>query len=315
MSTVHHLFRRLDPNDGCTNDTCSPSQSIYGYRASLPASLIFLIIFALSGALHLYQGVRTKQWFFSIAMFIGCLASALGYVAKTLLHYDPFSDVGFNLSVVVLTFAPAFFAAGIYYTLKHITLILSPTLSRLRPSLYTTLFILFDLFSIILQAAGGATASTSPNLKVLEIGDKIMITGLSVQVVTMVIFGGFALDYALAVRRATKKGELSEACAELGRKKRFRWFVAALTLSYVCILVRCAYRLAELANGWSDDNEILRNQNLFIGLDSVTCAIATLVLNIWHPGRCLSREKRDVAAKMATESGSSDEERGVVEEK
>jgi hypothetical protein len=118
MSSSHRLFPRLDPNDGCTVDTCSPEQSIYGYRASLPASLIFLIIFILSGLVHLYQGYRTRQWFFSIAMFIGCLASALGYVAKVLLHYDPFSSVGFNLSVVVLTFAPAFFAAGIYYTLK-----------------------------------------------------------------------------------------------------------------------------------------------------------------------------------------------------
>jgi hypothetical protein len=116
--TAQHLYPRLDPNDGCTALTCSPDQSIYGYRASLPASILFLVIFALSGALHAYQGIRTKQWFFSIAMFIGCLASALGYVAKTLLHFDPFSEVGFNLSVVVLTFAPAFFAAGIYYSLK-----------------------------------------------------------------------------------------------------------------------------------------------------------------------------------------------------
>jgi hypothetical protein len=120
-------------------------------------------------------------------------------------------------------------------------LTLSPTLSRLRPSLYTTLFILFDLFSIILQAAGGAVASTSPNLKVLAIGDKIMIAGLSVQVVTMSVFGGFAVDYALAVRR-TKEGELGEESETMRKDRRFRWFVAALTLSYVCILIRCAYR-------------------------------------------------------------------------
>jgi hypothetical protein len=68
-----------------------------------------------------------------------------------------------------------------------------------------------------------------------------MITGLSVQVVTMAIFGGFALDYALAVRRA--KGTLGAESERISKERRFRWFVAALALSYVCILIRCAYRL------------------------------------------------------------------------
>ncbi len=53
-------------------------------------------------------------------MVIGSLSEVMGYVAKILLWQDPFSDTGFKMSVVLLTFAPAFYAAGIYYTLKHI---------------------------------------------------------------------------------------------------------------------------------------------------------------------------------------------------
>jgi hypothetical protein len=49
-------------------------------------------------------------------------------------------------------------------------------------------------------------------------------------------------------------------------------------------------RLAELAKGWSEENDILRNEGLFIGLDSVTCGIATFILNVWHPGRCFPNE-------------------------
>ncbi len=53
-------------------------------------------------------------------MVIGSLSEVMGYIAKVLLWQDPFSDTGFKMSVVLLTFAPAFYAAGIYYTLKHI---------------------------------------------------------------------------------------------------------------------------------------------------------------------------------------------------
>lgn len=77
-----------------------------------------MIIFALSGAVYVYQGIKSKTWFFSTAMFLGCLSETLGYVAKMLLWDDPFSDTGFKMSVCLLTFAPAFYAAGIYYTLK-----------------------------------------------------------------------------------------------------------------------------------------------------------------------------------------------------
>lgn len=118
MESLTLLLPRLDPNQGCTKATCDASQSIYGYEPNLAATIIFLIVFAVSGCMHLLQGLKTRTYFFSIAMAIGCTASVIGYIAKLLLHNDPFSDLGFKMSVVVLTFAPAFFAAGIYYTLK-----------------------------------------------------------------------------------------------------------------------------------------------------------------------------------------------------
>jgi hypothetical protein len=118
MNSIAHILPRLDPNQGCTKSTCDASRSIYGYEPNLAATIFFLIVFAASGTAHLWQGIATRTYFFSIAMAIGCLASVIGYIAKLLLHSDPFSDLGFKMSVVVLTFAPAFFAAGIYYTLK-----------------------------------------------------------------------------------------------------------------------------------------------------------------------------------------------------
>lgn len=145
-------------------------------------------------------------------------------------------------------------------------------------------------------------------MAVLKIGDNIMIAGLAFQVFTMVAFGLFAADYGFAIYR--HRNNLNSATATLRNSQRFKLFIVALWVAYLAILIRCTYRLAELAKGWSEDNEILRNQGLFIGLDSVTCAIASVVLNFWHPGWCFPREKQDVAVKDALES-SSDEEAKV----
>ena len=116
MESLLHLIARGDENGGCTQDTCPVSYSIYGYRPNLAATIIFLVIFAVSGIAYSYQGMKSRTWFFSIAMMIGCASEVLGYVAKLLLWKDPFSDAGFKMSVVLLTFAPAFYAAGIYYS-------------------------------------------------------------------------------------------------------------------------------------------------------------------------------------------------------
>lgn len=120
MDNAVHIFTRADPNRGCTKNTCDPSKSVYGYAPNLGATIFFFILFAVSGLVYLWQGIKTKNKFFTGAMILGAISEVLGYVAKFILHNDPFSDLGFKMSVVLLTFAPAFYSAGIYYTLKHI---------------------------------------------------------------------------------------------------------------------------------------------------------------------------------------------------
>ncbi|QIW96725.1 hypothetical protein AMS68_002243 [Peltaster fructicola] len=264
---------------GCTKDTCPPSASIYGYRASLPASIIFLVIFAISGILHL--AIARRTWFFACVMAIGCAFEVLGYIAKLLLWNDPFSDVGFKISVVCLTLAPAFFSAAIYWTLKHLTLTIDPNLNRFNPSWYTWIFISCDIFSIVLQAIGGGVGAAATSQSQLDVSTGLLITGLSTQVATLLAFGGCAADYGLRVwRRGTSNSIVN-----------FKLFLTALAVAYLMILLRCAYRVAELSKGWGSDNTILREQSLFIGLDSVPCALATIVLNIWHPGHHFMRRE------------------------
>ncbi len=121
------------PNANCTLDLCSIQESVFEYSPSLAANSIFLVLFVLSGFIHLYQGIRSKEWFYMTAAILGCITEVVGYVGRILLHKDPFSFNDFLIQVsmlnclrslvaradvlVCLTLAPAFFCASIYVTL------------------------------------------------------------------------------------------------------------------------------------------------------------------------------------------------------
>jgi len=120
--------------------------------------------------------------------------------------------------------------------------------SRLRPAYYTYIFISCDVFSICLQAVGGALASSATaKSAAFNAGGDVMITGLVTQVFTLVVFGILATDYAVAVYR--NRNQLNPTTAQFRQSLRFRLFLAALWVAYFCILIRCTYRVAELAGG------------------------------------------------------------------
>lgn len=170
------------------------------------------------------------------------------------------------MNVVLLTFAPAFFTAGIYLLLKQFCLTFGPQFSRLRPQLYTYIFISCDVLSIILQGAGGAlSAAAEDGDNLLDIGEDIMIAGLVFQVATLLIFAVLAGDVAVSMWR--HRDELPRETAALRASRKFRLFIGATVVSFLCILIRCAYRIAELQGGWG--SEIMRDEAAFIALESV----------------------------------------------
>lgn len=269
----------------CTIETCPVSESIYGYRPSVAANSFFVALFASAAIVQTAQGIRYRTWTYCTAMVLGCVSEALGHAGRIMLHDDPFGDAGFNLQICLLTLAPAFLAAAIYLMLKHLVLATSPQLSRLPARWYTYIFITCDLISLVLQAAGGGTAATADgDMAQLDTGDHMMMAGLSFQVFTLLIFGGLSLEFGARCYRRRGTPVLREETAGVRAGARFRWLVAALATAYAAILVRCVYRIVEMAGGWR--NPVMQNEASFIALDSTLCSLAVLCLTVWHPGHC-----------------------------
>lgn len=134
---------------------------------------------------------------------------------------------------------------------------LNPALSRVRPPrLYPFIFVPADVSCLLVQAIGGSLAAAagykSPDL--LRGGNRAIIAGIVLQLVVLAIFGGFALDYFLRVRKYFA-GNIegmppTEESLRVWNDTKFRRFIYAVTGAYSGILIRCIYRVAEMAGGW-----------------------------------------------------------------
>lgn len=220
----------------CTNVTpeCPVSATTYGYRPNLAANTLFLAIFAICTILQLVLGIRYRLRAFLAVTTIGCALEAAGYVGRILMHINPWDNSGFELQIICIILAPSFLAAGIYLTLKHLVIQFGPEQSRLPPRLYTWIFCGCDAVSIVVQAGGGGLAATH-NPKLLNIGNDLIIAGISFQVLTMLICWILAVDFAIRVAR-------SKSSPLHGQSRGFLFYLVATIIAFFTIFVRCVYR-------------------------------------------------------------------------
>lgn len=245
---------------------CPVSESIYGYFPNYAANIFFSAFFGLFMLINLFLGIRYRAWTFLIAMCFGCLGEAIGYAGRVLLHNNPFDVAGFNIQICCLTLAPAFLAAGIYLTLKHIVICFGEEHSYLKPKHYTWIFISCDFFALVLQGAGGGIAATSidkPSLQ--KVGNDLMMAGISLQVITLFVFGIMASIYCYRLLKSTS-GPLPSS-GHVWKSTSFRLFLGGFLVAFTTIFIRCIYRIAEMAGGWA--NPLMQSERDFIALDSV----------------------------------------------
>lgn len=263
----------------CTEVTpqCPAIATTYGYYPILSVNAFFLALFGLCCLASLVIGIWTKTWTYTIALAGGTLLETAGYAGRIIMNGNPWSDSGFRLQIVCLILGPSLIAAAIYLTLKHFVLYCGPQYSPLKPRLYPWVFIGCDIGSIVLQACGGGIAASggNTNIKLLNAGNNLIIAGIAFQVATM---AGCGLLVLLCVWRYRKRSPVAghadeksnyqlskeQGSVSLGKVKLFAAFVG---LAYVTVLIRCIYRLPEMAGGWG--NPLMRNEKEFLLLDGM----------------------------------------------
>lgn len=254
---------------------CPVAATTYGYIPIAGANYFYAVFF---GVLLLYGfslSLYARTWSYAAALGIGALLETLGYIGRCIMHHNVWDSNGFIMQIVCLIIGPSFLAAAVYLTLKHLVLFFGPEHSYLPPRFYPWLFIGFDIASIVVQAVGGGISSSASdsdgdNTDLLSAGNDIMIAGIAIQVATMAICGLLVLLYAIRYARAHRNAAVFEKSAfdniTSPRQARSLYvFCASVVLAYVFILIRCIYRLPEMAGGWG--NSLMQDEPTFLVLD------------------------------------------------
>lgn len=96
------------PKANCTLDICPVQYSVYGYQPSLAANVAFIALNAVAVLIHMYLGIRWKQWWFMGCCIVGAVNSILGYVGRVMMHYNPFNFTAFMLQISELCICSAY---------------------------------------------------------------------------------------------------------------------------------------------------------------------------------------------------------------
>ncbi|KAI0170788.1 putative RTA1 domain protein [Pestalotiopsis sp. NC0098] len=254
----------------CTSVTplCPVEATTYGYYPDLGANAALCAVFGLVAITQVIIGFSSKVHGYSIAVACGSVLECLGYAGRLMMHNNPWGLSGFKLQIVCLIVGPSFAAAGVYLTLKHIVLHYGLECSRIKPAQYPWIFVCCDVASIVLQSVGGGVAGAAgkTDQQLLNVGNNIIIAGISFQVATMAICGFLAVEYIIRLlRQRNVRSEGTKVQKKDKMNKRAQVFQVAVGFAYLTILIRSIYRLPEMAGGWG--SEMMRNEKEFLILD------------------------------------------------
>ncbi|GAB7366757.1 hypothetical protein MBLNU230_g0711t2 [Neophaeotheca triangularis] len=243
----------------------------YHYDPSLPAAVIFVILFFLTTALQTYQFIRTRTWFL-IPFWIGGLFETVGYIGRAISSQEtPDWTLGpYIIQSILLLVAPALFAASVYMTLGRICLMVEGDHALLVRRKWTTkFFVAGDVISFLMQAAGGGLMSQAENA---DMGSNIVVAGLFVQIV---FFGGFVITSTIFHVRLNRK-PTNKSMTTPWKKHMLGMYIIS-----ILIFVRSIVRVVEFIQGF-DGYIISREWYLYI-FDALVMWIAMVVMNLIHP--------------------------------
>ncbi|KAK3290895.1 RTA1 like protein-domain-containing protein [Chaetomium fimeti] len=266
---------------------CPVQATTLGYFPNEGVNIFLAIGFGLAAVITLSIGVWKRTWGFSIAVGAGCILECAGYIGRVLLATNPWNGGAFRLQIVAIVLGPTLVCVGLYLTLKHAVVALNQSFSRVPPRVYPLFFVPADISCLVIQAIGGGIAASAgrDTFSLLQHGNRTIMAGIVLQVVVLATFGAVAGDYLFRVSRYFKSGNVAseyQAGAALWVTKKFRMFMWAIGIAYATLLVRCIYRIAEMAGGWG--NHIMQDEPSFIVLESFMVLIACLLLAVFAPG-------------------------------
>ncbi|KAF1829880.1 hypothetical protein BDW02DRAFT_560205 [Decorospora gaudefroyi] len=247
--------------------------SIWYYAPNKAAPIVFIILFSISGVIHLYQTIKHKSWRTTALLPWAALLMISGFAVRLAGAYNTDNLAYLIASTVLMMSGPPVYALINYFILSRI-LYYVPYLAPIHPGRVATTFVGLDGACEILIGQGAWRMANSDSTDAQrQLGADLVTASLCLQAA---LFGAFGLLAAQFHRRATKAGVLT---------KDLKTVLYVMYVSAAIITIRCIYRLVEYIEGWT--SSLYRNEIYFWIFEAVIMFINTALLNVWHPGKRL----------------------------
>ncbi|RYP18312.1 hypothetical protein DL765_004032 [Monosporascus sp. GIB2] len=256
----------------------------YHYNPSKAAATIFVVAFALSTAMHGYQLVKHRTWYF-IPFFLGGICEAIGYVGRIMASTEtPDWTLGpYVMQTILILVAAAMLAASIYMVLGRLVRLLQAEHLAFIPVRWTSkIFVTADVISIIMQGAGGAMLAIAETMDMFQTGENIIVGGLFVQLVAFGVFIAVAgVFYVRITKNPTRAADTTDA-----PWRRYLWIMFGTT---ALILIRSVFRLIEYLQG--NDGYLMSKEIYLYIFDAVLMLIVMVLYNVYHPSQIIVTSK------------------------
>ncbi|KAF3932442.1 hypothetical protein ABW19_dt0201048 [Dactylella cylindrospora] len=243
----------------------------YLYYPSLPAAVIFVVLFVLCGSVHIYRLFKYKGWYF-IPFIIGVAFEAVGYAGRIGSHYNFNSLPFYIMQSLLILLAPALFAASIYMTLSRIAIALhAEHLLIIKPRWLTTFFVTGDVLSFLGQSTGGGILAKADQDSA-DLGQKIITGGLFIQIF---FFGGFIIIAAMFHMR------LHSSPSHTQERIKGRKYIWTMYAANFMILIRSIFRVVEYI--MPHDGPLLANEVWLYIFDATLMFLVVFIYLVVKP--------------------------------
>ncbi|PGH19548.1 hypothetical protein AJ80_03884 [Polytolypa hystricis UAMH7299] len=279
----------------------------YRYDPSLAAAVLFTVLFGLTTLYHGYQLTRARLWYF-IPLLVGGIFEVVGYMGRAISSTEtPDWALGaFIMQSLTLLLAPAFFAASIYMALGRIILVADGEDCSLIPKKWLTkIFVAGDVLSFVTQGAGGGILATGKSLDKIELGERVIIGGLMIQVVFFGVFTVVSIVFHVRIRARVANHPAS---------LRFPWakHQYVLYITSILVLIRSVFRVIEYVQG--NAGYLLSHEVFLYVFDGVLMLAVMGLFNVVHPSEVQGwLLQKDGAESGALEQGANGEHCEMVD--
>lgn len=275
---------------GVEGDNSGYDFKLYRYDPSLPAAIVATIIFAILAAVHFWRLRRAGAVYFT-PFLIGGIFQTIGYCGRIWSHFDKMSIGGFVMQAILILVAPALFAASIYMILGRLIRALGAEHLSLIPIKWVTkIFVTGDVIAFGLQAGGGGIQSAG-TLEMYEMGEKIIIAGLFVQIA---VFSFFVVTALLFHSRMAKRSHTGASQGSVAWERH----LYVLYVTSVLILIRSIFRVVEYLQG--NDGYLISHEVFIYVMDALLMAIVMTVFAVWYIGDLQPKKASDGASGLSS---------------